>query len=297
MSTQTKANILMLVVTMFWGLSYTFMVMGAEILATFNIVALRCLLAFGVAGLIFYKRMTKVDGRTLRYASIQGFLLLIVFAFSLIGLETTSASNAGFILSLTVVIVPIISSFLEKKLPSRAIGFAVICTMIGITILTAQGSFNFKPGDIYMALAALAYSTYLILNGNFTNKVDSIAYGVYQLGFAGAMALAISFVLETPQLPSTTNGWIAILGLGIICSGFCFIAQAVVQNYTSPTHTGLIFSAEPIFAAIFATIFLGEAITTQLLIGGSFILAGNLVAQLEQFYQLRFIRKHATQKA
>lgn len=296
MSIQGKANVLMVIVTMFWGLSYTFMVMGLETLAVYNVVALRCIIAFVIAGLIFYKRMSKVNGQTLKYAAIQGLLLFIVFALSLFGLQSTSVSNAGFILSLTVVLVPIFSSFIDKKLPSRAVSFAVICTMIGITVLTANGSFTFQKGDILVAIAALCYSIYLLLNSSFTRNVESISYGIYQLGFAGLYALILTCLFETPALPHSTTSWIAILGLGVICSAFCFVGQTVAQQYTSATHTGLIFSLEPIFAAMFAMMFIGEGLTMKLVIGGSFILIGNVVAQLEHFHLLRFIKKEAHEK-
>ncbi|WP_374967341.1 DMT family transporter [Lysinibacillus sp. RS5] len=297
MGIQGKANLLMVIVTMFWGLSYTFMVMGLETMAVYNVVALRCIIAFLAAGIIFYKRIIKVDAKTLKYAAIQGLLLFIVFALSLIGLETTSVSNAGFILSLTVVLVPIFSSFIEKKLPSKAVSFAIICTMIGITILTTHGSVSFQKGDIVVAIAALCYSIYLLLNSTFTKNVESISYGIYQLGFAGLYALILTFIFETPTLPSTSTAWIAIIGLGVICSAFCFVGQTVAQQYTSATHTGLIFSLEPIFAAMFAMMFIGEGITIKLLIGGSFILIGNLVAQLEHLHVLRFIKKQEHEKA
>lgn len=289
LSLQSKANILMVIVTMFWGLSYTFMVMGLEVLEGYNVVALRCLIAFIIAGLIFLPKMLRVNKKTIYYASIQGFLLFAVFALSIFGLKTTSAGNAGFILSLTVVLVPIFSSFLEKRLPSRAVSFAIVATMIGITVLTFKESLAFQTGDILVAIAAVCYSVYLILNSKFTKNVESISYGVYQLGIAGLFGAIFTLAFETPQLPSTSVGWVAILGLGIICTAFCFVAQAVVQQYTSPTHTGLIFSLEPIFAAIFAMIFLGEAFTTQLLIGGAFILIGNFAAQLEQILMSRKI--------
>lgn len=297
MSIQGKANLLMVIVTMFWGLSYTFMVMGLETLAVFNVVALRCIIAFVVAGIIFYKRMIKVDVKIFKYAAIQGLLLFIVFALSLFGLESTSASNAGFILSLTVVLVPIFSSFIDKKLPSRAVSFAIICTMIGITVLTAHGSFTFQKGDILVAIAALCYSIYLLLNSSFTRNVESISYGIYQLGFAGLYALVLTFLFEIPTLPNTSSSWIAIVGLGVICSAFCFVGQTVAQQYTSATHTGLIFSLEPIFAAMFAMMFIGEGLTLKLIIGGSFILIGNLFAQLEHLHVLRFLRKHQHEKA
>ncbi|MBD8036411.1 DMT family transporter [Solibacillus sp. A46] len=291
MSLQGKANILMVIVTMFWGISYTFMVMGLEVLEAYNVVALRCLIAFIIAGLIFLPKMLRVNIKTILYASIQGFLLFSVFALSLYGLKTTSAGNAGFILSLTVVLVPIITSLMERRLPSRAVSFAVVATMIGITILTFNPSLTFQIGDILVAIAALCYSIYIILNSTFTKNVESISYGVYQLGVAGLFGAFFTMMFESPKLPSTSSGWIAILGLGIICTAFCFIAQAVVQQYTSPTHTGLIFSLEPIFAAIFALIFLGEGLTSQLVIGGAFILIGNTVAQLEQFI---FMKKLST---
>ncbi|MEG0472069.1 MAG: DMT family transporter [Solibacillus sp.] len=294
MSLQGKANLLMVIVTMFWGLSYTFMVMGLDVLEAYNVVALRCLIAFIIAGLIFLPKMLRITKKTILYASIQGFLLFLVFALSLFGLKTTSAANAGFILSLTVVLVPIFSSFIEKRLPSRAVSFAIVCTMIGITTLTLRESLTFQTGDILVAIAAVCYSIYLILNSKFTKNVESISYGVYQLGVAGVLGAIFTLLFETPQLPSTNLGWVAILGLGVICTAFCFIAQAVVQQYTSPTHTGLIFSLEPIFAAIFAMIFLGEILTTQLLIGGAFILLGNFVAQLEQFTALKKIPAAAT---
>lgn len=289
LSLQGKANILMVIVTMFWGLSYTFMVMGLESLEAFNVVALRCLIAFIIAGLIFLPKMLRVNIKTILYASIQGFLLFTIFALSLLGLKTTSAGNAGFILSLTVVLVPIMTSFIEKRLPSRAVSFAVVATMIGITVLTLKESLTFQTGDLLVAIAAVCYSIYLILNSKFTKNVESISYGVYQLGIAGLFGAVFTVMFESPMFPSNSSSWIAVLGLGIICTAFCFIAQAVVQQYTSPTHTGLIFSLEPIFAALFAMIFLGEGLTAQLVIGGAFILIGNTVAQLEQFIAMKKI--------
>lgn len=290
MSVQGKANILMIIVTMFWGLSYTFMVMGLEEMSVFNVVAWRSLIAFFIAGIIFYKRMKSVNRKTLLYAFIQGFLLFIVFSLSTIGLETTSVGNAGFILSLTVVLVPVITSILEKKIPSRGVILSIIFTMIGIFILTMVGSVTFHEGDIIVAIAAVSYAVYLILNGTFTKSVDSISYGVYQLGFAGIIAVIFLFIFEQPQIPTTPSSWFAILSLGLVCTALGFIGQTVAQQYTSPTHTSLIFSLEPIFAAIFGALFIGETITVKLIIGGSFILLGNFVAQFEQFYHTRHIQ-------
>ncbi len=288
---QLKANILMVIVTMFWGLSYTFMVMGLETLEVFNTVALRSLIAFMIAGLIFYKKLMNIDKKTILYAAIQGFFLVFAIGFPMFGVKTTPASNAGFLVSLTVVLVPIIASIIDKKLPTRTVTIAILCTMVGISILTLNSSFTFQIGDVYCLLTAVAYSIYIILNGKFTRSVDSLSFGIYQMGFATIISGIFCLLFEVPKIPTTSSGWIAVLGLGILCSAFGFIGQTIAQQYTSPTLTGLIFSLEPIFAAIFAVMFLGESITTKLMIGGLLVFGGNIIAQFEHFNSFRFLHK------
>ncbi|PKC50150.1 hypothetical protein RhiirA1_487221, partial [Rhizophagus irregularis] len=128
----------------------------------------------------------------------------------MIGVMTTPTANAGFLVSLTVVLVPIMTSIIDKKLPTR---------------------------DIFCLLTAFSYSIYIVLNGKFTKNVDSLAFGIYQMGFAAIISGCICLLFETPQIPSTSNSWIAVLGLGILCSAFGFIGQTVAQQYTTPTHT------------------------------------------------------------
>ncbi|WP_368384798.1 EamA family transporter [Priestia aryabhattai] len=82
-------------------------------------------------------------------------------------------------------------------------------------------------------------------------------------------------------MPTTLSSWIAILGLGVLCSAIGFICQAIAQRYTTPTHTGLIFATEPIFAALFAVLFLHELFTLKDLVGSIILIAGILIAQLD----------------
>lgn len=110
-----KAELMLLVVTLFWGSSYIFMKMGLGTLGEFNLIALRFGLAFILATVIFHKRLRKVDIKTLKYGALLGFLLLGVFTCITFGLKTTTTSNAGFLVALTVIFVPIIDRILFKK--------------------------------------------------------------------------------------------------------------------------------------------------------------------------------------
>ena len=110
--------------------------------------------------------------------------------------------------------------------------------------------------------------------------MDSILLGVLQLGFAGAWGLLFSFLFEETLLPNTTETWVSIMALSVLCSVVGFIGQAVAQKHTTPTHTGLIFSLEPVFAALFAFVFIGETLSAKGYIGAILILLGVLVAQI-----------------
>ena len=58
------------------------------------------------------------------------------------------------------------------------------------------------------------------------------------------------------------------------------LMQTAMQRYTTATRTALVFSLEPVFAALFAFIIAGEILSTTGWIGGILILSGMLIAEI-----------------
>ncbi|MFF2754449.1 DMT family transporter [Psychrobacillus sp. NPDC058041] len=280
MGQQTMANLLLIVINAFWGLSYVFMKLGLGSLQAFNIVGLRFLLAFFIAGILFYKRLMLVTKKVIISSFMLGTLLFGVFTFVTYGVSMTSASNAGFLVSLTVIFVPLINCLLVRRLPSKQIFIGLIFILTGIGLLTLKHSLTINHGDLFCIIGALLYAAFIILTGKLTKEDDPLTLGILQLGVAGTLAMICSVLFENPSLPSTLNSWIAILGLGILCSAFGFIGQTIAQKYTTPIHTGLIFALEPIFAALFAVLFLKEVFTLKDIISCSIVIMGILIAQI-----------------
>lgn len=278
--TQLKANFMMLIVTMLWGSSYLFMKMGLDSFQEFNLVALRFGLAFILAGAIFYKRLIRVDMRTFLYGFILGTLLFLVMSVVTIGLKFTTISNAGFLFSLSVVFVPLLLAVFFRKKPEKKVILGVGISMTGIALLTLNQALTINFGDYLMILGALLYALQIIVTGTLTKHVDSITLGILQLGVAAAWGLLFSLFFENPHLPSTTESWVSIIGLSVLCSAVGFIGQAVAQKHTTPTHTGLIFSLEPVFAALFAFMFIGETLPAKGYAGAALILIGVLLAKI-----------------
>ena len=71
--------------------------------------------------------------------------------------------------------------------------------------------------------------------------------------------------------------------------------KPTAQKYTTPTHTGLIFSLEPVFAALFAFIFVGETLPVKGYLGAILILVGVLTAKIN--YKKLFMRKRFNQNS
>ncbi|MCZ0755913.1 DMT family transporter [Anoxybacillus sp. J5B_2022] len=276
---QAKANGMLAIVTIFWGASYLFMKMGLSSLPPFYFIALRFLLAFFIAGAVFYQRLWRVDRRTIRHAFLLGTLLFLVFAFVMIGVQSTTTSHAGFLVSLTVIFVPLFSALFLKQKLARQVVIGVCLAMIGIALLTIKGGFVVKQGDVLCILAAVCYAMHIVVTGQLTKHSDSIALGILQLGACGFISLVVSLSFESPTSP-TPSAWIAIFALGILCSAIGFVVQTVAQKYTTAAHAGLIFSLEPVFAALFGYLFLGEVLPLKGYIGAALVLIGILYAEL-----------------
>ncbi|WP_400163343.1 DMT family transporter [Brevibacillus sp. TJ4] len=280
MKPQLKADLAMLVVTLFWGSSYVFMQLGLGDLEPFNLIALRFLLAFFLAFPLLYPRIKRPEGKTLLQAFVLGGLLFGVFATITTGIKSTTASQAGFLVSLTVIFVPLLSVFLGAKPPARV--FAGACTaLLGIALMTLSSSLQMSEGDALCIAGALFYASHILVTGRWAGHSDPLQLGVYQLGFTAVFALLFSFLLETPRLPESGVAWVAVLALGILCSAIGFIVQTVAQRYTSASHTAVIFSMEPVFAAVFAFLVFGEMLSLRGYIGAALVLVGLLIAELD----------------
>jgi drug/metabolite transporter (DMT)-like permease len=276
--TQKQANLILATVSMGWGTSYIFMKLCADTISPFTLVALRFGIAFIVMMAIFYKKIVRVDTKTLKFSAIIGALLCGIFIALMYGMKTTTASSAGFLTSTTVILVPILQTFITRKLPHKEIIYGVIIVSIGLLLLTIKNDFTFALDSFYCLVAAFLYAVHIVVTNFFVKEVDALQLGIFQLGFTCLYGTFGNLIFETPVLPHDMIDWLSILGLALICSAYGFVMQPIAQRYTTPENTGFLFSLEPIFSAIFAFIFLHENMGLQGYLGALIILAGVFIA-------------------
>ena len=217
--------------------------------------------------------------------ALVGLALWGGFAFQTIGLQYTSASNAGFIVGLSVALVPVFSLFVLHYRPSIAALIGVVVAVAGLALLSIQDNFTINGGDWLEIISATAFGMQIVLVARFVKAADSLRLALVEIAVAGLLSLLASLFLELP-----TQGWwlppdvlAAAAFMGVIATAVALTTQATAQRFTSPIHTAIIFTLEPVFAALFAFILAGELLSGRQLLGCALILLGMLFAELAPY--------------
>lgn len=279
---QLKADLLLVLATILWSVSYLLTKIGLRELEPFTLNAIRFLLAFIIAFVIFLPKMKKITKDTFVYSIWLGIILVFVYFGATYGVIYTSLSNAGFLCSLAVIITPILAFFVKKQKLQPKMIFVVIMSFIGIAMLTLNSDFKPALGDILCIFCSFSYSIHLLVIETAVRKkeVDALQLGVLQLGTAGLFQLILAFVLEKPAVPTTNEVWFSVLFLSIFCTGIVFIIQTIAQKHTKATHVGVIFTLEPVFAGFIAFIFAGEVLTKQAYIGAVILILSLFIMEI-----------------
>lgn len=287
MNKQLRADFLLVLVTLCWGVSYYLMDVSLTDMGAFTLNAYRFLGAFVIGGLLTFRKLKTVNRQTLKYSLLIGSVLVFVYIGATFGVKYTTLSNSGFLCALTVIFVPLIEILVLRKKPQKKIIFAVTMSLIGIMMLTLKDDFSINlanlRGDLLCILGATAYAVDLILTERAVahEEVDAFQLGVFQLGVTGVYMLVMSFIFEQPHLPTTSMIWGSVIFLSVFCTGVAFIVQAIAQQYTTAAHVGIIFTLEPVFAAVVAYFFAGEVLTFKSYLGAGVMMAALFVTEID----------------
>lgn len=283
MNQQRKADLLLVMVTAFWGFSYFLMDFSLTDLQPLNLNAFRFLVAFVVLGLIYFRQMRHISRATLQYSLLIGLSLAGVYICCTYGIMHTSISNAGFICALPVATTPVLEFLITRKRPGRKLFVSLLLCTAGLALLTLGDTFRPALGDIICMGVAIFYAIDLILTDRAVHRedVDALQLGICQLGVVGVIMLLLSLLLEQPHFPSTAAVWGSSLFLAIFCSGVAFVVQAVQQQYTTASHVGLIFTLEPLFSAIVAYFLAGERLGARGYVGAVLMMVSLVLMELD----------------
>jgi drug/metabolite transporter (DMT)-like permease len=240
----------------------------------------RFLLASVMVAIWTWKDIRKTTKKSLKAGLILGLLLGIGFALQTIGLKYTTASKAGFFTGTLVVLTPILQIIIERRLPSVGNAIGVILVGIGIFIFSSPAGGALNIGDFLVLACALVFAFYVVYLDVFTKDKFDREIVFYQFIVTAAMGFILAPFLENPVLNPTTDVVYSILYLSLFASTIALFVQSKYQRETTPTKAAIIFTMEPVMAAIIAYFALNEVLGPTALLGAGIMLAGLFVSEI-----------------
>jgi drug/metabolite transporter (DMT)-like permease len=288
-----QADLALLLLTVVWGTTFTIVNQAVRAYPPLAFIALR----FAVASVVFLPLLL-VRRRELRANLVPGVglgvLLFLGFATQTLGLARTTPARAAFITGLSVVLVPILSlAFGHRLRPRTLVGVAL--AVAGLSIVSwgcrwrwfdcAAADIHLPQralGDVLVLLCAVAFAGHIVAVGHWTRTRPALTLnGIQLVVVCGAAALSSVLVENRPVLAPRV--WAAALFLGVVATALALATWLSCQRHTTATHAALIFTLEPVFAAFFSWLWIGERVTRAVWFGGTLMLLGVIAAELPAY--------------
>ena len=267
-----KYNIYMFIATIFFGMTYVLTKICLNYSTEFHIISFRFLIAFIVSLISLQKKIFPIKIKELIYSLILSIVLFLVFITMTIGVKYTTATNASFLISLSVIFIPFFSWIFNKEKPKKSIFIVLIIALIGIMLLTLDKNLEFHIGDILCLICSLLFSFHVLITERFVKNNNPITLGVLQFGGVALLSFLVQYPIEKFTLPKNEKFWISLMILSVFCTALAYIIQTVSQKKLSSTLIGLILSLEPIFSGIFGYFILNEYLSPQQYMGAFLLL-------------------------
>ncbi len=281
---QLQADGALAVVTLIWGSTFPLVKDVVQQVPPMTFLSVRFMLGAVALAIVtvMVRRWRGLTLRELRWGLLIGLFLWVGYALQTIGLQFTTASNGGFITGLSVVFVPIFGFVLFRQKPRGWALLGVVMATVGLALLSLriEEGVRVNVGDALVFGCALAFAMQIVAIAHVASWADPFRLALVQITTAGMLNAVSALVVEKPLAGLSIEIWASAAFLGIAATTVAIVIQVSVQRFTTAVHTALIFTLEPVFAAMFGVWLQGDRLGFVALTGAVLILSGMLVAEL-----------------
>lgn len=281
-----KADLALCLITLIWGATFVVIKDALGDVSPLVFVWLRLAVASALLLAVFGRRTPLRQAGLLRAGAVIGFFLAAGYGFQTAGLNYTTPAKSAFITALSVILVPVgLVVFFRHGLRVWTLA-GVGAAALGMFFLTVPaGEFSIARGDLLTFVCALAFAAHIVAVGHYAPRYGFAGLAVWQVAVALVLLsitvpLAGAAGLETPRLIWSQRLVLALVVTAVLATALAFSVQTWAQQFTSPTHTAIIYSLEPVFAALTSYLVFAERLGGRGLLGAGLILAGVLLAEL-----------------
>lgn len=286
------ANLALLIAAFIWGTAFVAQSVGMEYVGPFTFLWIRSFIGAAVLVPVSFvlDAMKKHQGietdifpdgkkKLLLGGLCCGLALCIASSFQQVGMQYTSVGNAGFITSMYMILVPVLSIFLRKKVGIK-IWFCVALAAVGMYFLSISGDFSMSKGDALVAVCAVFFAVQIMFVDYFAPQVDGVKLSCLQFVVTGVLSLIMALIFETAKPEYILAAMPSILYAGVLSSGVAFTLQIVAQKYAEPTVATLLMSLESVFSMLGGIVVLRQFPSGREFFGCCLVFLGVVLSQI-----------------
>ncbi len=281
-----QADLLLLLVAISWGTTFVVVQQAVEAVPVYQFLFWRFGLAFVLMVPFMAWRGRRPDRGTLWAGVVLGLINFGAYALQTFGLTHTTSSSVAFITGLFVVFVPLLGRLVFGQRIVPVVWVSSLLAVGGLWLLTTQGALQAGRGEAYALGCAMLFALHLLYTGRFSRRYDVSGLVIVQFGTMAAASALMQLMSGGSLWPaawSSTLVW--SLGITVVfATVFAFWVQTSMQRFTSAARAAVIFTMEPLSAAIFAYAYVGEVLRPLQLAGGIIIVASMLLTELGTLY-------------
>lgn len=212
---------------------------------------------------------------------ICGFLLFLALSVNQYCMMFAPAGKAGFITSLYIIFVPLISVvFLKRKLRLN-VKISIVMALTGLYFLCYKAGAVFEPSDILLLLSAFIFALHIMAISYYSHKISSIKLSCVQFLTAAILSSFLMLILEDFSMNSIMAGIKPILFSGVIVTGVAYTLQIFGQKHTPPVIASLLLSMESVFAVLGGMVLLDEQLSLHEWLGCIIMISAILLSQIK----------------
>jgi drug/metabolite transporter (DMT)-like permease len=275
-----------LLVAVIWGSSYVVMQVVDRDVPSAVFLMLRFVCALPAIAVIGARSLRRITRQEIFTGIFFGALLFGILIQETIGVRYTSAANAGFLITVSVVLIPPLERLLSRRRQPVIVYLMTVTALIGCGFLLLSSGLRPHVGDFIILGAAAVRATQITLFGRRPSGETQDLVNLTFIEFTTVTLLAAivaSFSGSASWHAAATVGprdWLLIAYLGVLGTSYAFFVQLRTARASSSTRVGLILSTEPVFATVFAVVSAGNRLDPLQVLGGLLIVLSAAVGRM-----------------
>ncbi len=289
----SRPVLMLIALTAIWGMTFTATKTALSITDPIHFIALR----FGIATAILTPFILRYfDNRYLLIylkSGLVGLLLFISYILQTVGMKWTTASRSAFFTGLLVIFTPLVAFILRTSRVSWANYLSAIVALSGVWLMAEPQTDGLNQGDVLTIFCALTFAFQMVSLEWMLKNVNSFGLQTKRKQY-NRLIIVVTYIqifvvalcafgwgwIEGKPLQLSINGMYGLVYNVLFGSLVAVYLQTRYQPMVPAGYAALIFSFEPVFAAIFGSLIMGDKWTLRGLTGAFIILLAMVFCSL-----------------